>query len=179
MRWLAAVVLAPMLMLGALGGTTFLAHKHDGHGLHLHAADTAARALLSAADHRAAHRVGDCAVDPEAGGGADQEYRHSRSPSSENGPLIDDSRPGERDQAPDGLLVSLPDHEQLPTRGIDLSKNLTPAVVSILAELLVRPPPDLDRRIGSPGGLSGCGPLDLSALSAGDRLVRTSHALLI
>lgn len=178
-HWLAVVVLTPLLMLGALGGTTFLAHRHDGHGLHLHAADTATEVERSAADHRAAHRMGDCPFDPAAGAAADHRHGHAGSSCSESGPPSQVDRPDETHHAPDGLLVSVPDHEQLLRRGIDLSEAFPPGAVLISAAPVAPPPPDLARQIGSPGGLRGCGPLDLRALSAGDRLVRTSCALLL
>lgn len=161
MRWLAVVVLAPMMALGTFGGARFLAHGHDDHGTHLHPVGQLKGAELTAADHADDHGH-DHAVQPSdcfvPGDGDEGEL------------------PGE---VPKGVIVSIDDHKQLPPRGTDLGKSLLPAVMFVMAVFLMPPSPDLDRHIGSPGGASSGGPLDLVGLSASDRLVRTSRALLI
>lgn len=159
-RWLAVVVLTPVLMLGAFRGTDLLAHGHDDHGLHFHASHSAGYGALAWAGHAADHG-----------------HEHPDLPSDL--PPAEEGGRGEQGQVPPGVVVSLPDHEQLPTRGTDLSKTLSPVPVFILVAFVVQPSPDLGRRAGSPSGPPEGGPLDLRALSAGDRLVRTSRALLI
>ncbi|GMV26740.1 MAG: hypothetical protein AMXMBFR58_27710 [Phycisphaerae bacterium] len=161
MRWLAVVVLAPMMAMGTLGGAQFLSHGHDDHGTHLHPVGPLKGAELAAADHADDH-------------GHDHAVSASDSPAPCDGD--EDGLPGE---VPEGVIVSIDVHKQLPTRGTDLSKSLLPAVMFVIAVFVVPPSPELDGHVGSPGGAGGGGPLDLVALSASDRLVRTSRALLI
>jgi hypothetical protein len=160
MRWLVLVVLMPMLSLGALGGLAFLAHGHDDHGMHLHPVNALDRVSLTAADH-ADHHGHDHATVPSDDSFSDFE-------------TSDDLR-----EVPDGVVVAFDDHKQLPTRGIDLSKSLTQIAVFMATVFVLPTSPDVHRHIGSPGGSGRYGPLHLFALTANDRLVRTTQALLI
>lgn len=161
MRWLAFVVLAPILALGTFGGARFLAHNHDDHGMHWHpvVVGPLKGAELAAADHADLHG-----------------HDHSVPPSDCTEPSDGDEEPCE---VPEGVIVSIDVHKRMPTRGTDLDRSMLPVVLFVIADFVMPPPPDLDRHIGSPGGDAGGCPLDLVALSARDRLVRTSMALLI
>jgi hypothetical protein len=128
--------------------------------MHLHPVRALDGGKLAAADHAADH-------------GHDHRGGPAETPADQGDDRHDQGR------APDGVLVSLPDHKQVPARGADLGQALAPATSFVGLAFLAPPPPILDRRIGSPGGPPGGGPLSLRALSAGDRLMRTSCALLI
>jgi hypothetical protein len=163
-HWLAVVLIAPMLVLGAFNRATFLAHGHDDHGMHLHQVGVHYDGKLTAADHADDHA---------------DEHGH------DHGPLPSDNLPdGEQGgtqlaEVPGGVLISFDTHKQLPTRTIDLGKTLSPAVVVAFIAFVLPISPDLDLHVGSPGGAFNCGPMNLLALRASDRLVRTSRALLI
>jgi hypothetical protein len=170
-RWLAVVILAPLLALGTFGGFRVYAHAHDGHGLHFHAARTNAGAVSAAATHRASHQHGACAIDAPArtcedSGGCGHTAGH-RSAAADPGA----STPGE------GILIVLPDHEQMLARGIALNGPTSPVAALVLAAFVVPSWPVLDRHIGSPGGAAASP--NPHALHATDRLVRTSCALLL
>lgn len=162
MRWLAAVVLVPLMAIGTFGGAKFLAHGHDDHETHLHPLGLLKVAELAAADHADHHG-----------------HDHDVLPSDRSVPFDGDEGGEEPAEVPEGVIVSIDVHKQLPTRGTDLGKSLLPAVMFVIAVFAMPPSPDLERHVGSPGGAIGGGPLDLVALSASDRLVRTSRALLI
>jgi hypothetical protein len=159
-RWLAVVLLAPLLALGTLGGQQFLAHGHDEHGTHLHPVLMADGGQFDAADHADHHGHEHPGTPPEAPGEEDDG--------------------GDSDQVPNGVRVSLPGHKQLPARGMSIGKTLSliPAAVVLTPSVTVLLP-DPNQRAGPPRGLPGRGPMHLQRLSAGDRLVRTSRALLI
>ncbi len=82
-------------------------------------------------------------------------------------------------EVPGGVVVTFDDNKQLQPRGIDLSKSLAPMAIFIARLFTLPTEPDVYRHIGSPGGSGRNGPLNFCALSANDRLVRTSQALLI
>jgi hypothetical protein len=163
LRWVMLMVLSPVMLMGLFRGSAFQLHGHDDHGVHAHAVGGSDQGPLVDADHDIRHG-----------------HRHPHVPADSTSPVgvpITD-----HSESPEGLLVSVPDHDQLPIgRGLDLStvwsKIAAFAVFDIFAPLW----PDLDRRMGSPGGGLPCEgpPRCLCALSAGDRLVRTSRALLI
>ncbi|MBU6414391.1 MAG: hypothetical protein KGS45_13085 [Planctomycetes bacterium] len=169
-----AVVLIPILVLGAFGGTTFLAHAHDGHDAHLHASPSVEEARLSADQHRLAHALGIATCD----GGHACRDGHSSSGEVPAEPKEDPDLPAPVED-PSGLVITIPDHEQLVSRGIDLSQTLQAAQVFYCALASLWTQPHVEQDEGSPGGSIASGPLHLTALTAGQRLVRTSSALLI
>lgn len=173
-RCVLAVVLIPILILGVFGGTTFLAHAHDGHDVHLHASPSVEEARISANQHRLAHALGTATCD---GGHAGRDG-HSNSGEVPAETKEDPDFPAPVED-PSELVITIPDHEQLVSRGIDLSQTLQAARVlhCALASLWIQPPAEQDE--GSPGGSIRSGPVHLTALTAGQRLVRTSNALLI
>jgi hypothetical protein len=170
-RCVLAAVLIPVLVLGIFGGITFLSHSHDEHDSHLHASSSFGDTRLSAEQHRLAHAVG---MDPHQGCRSCSEG----CPLSSSDPIEEQDFPAPT-EAPDGLVITIPDHEQLVARGIDLSQTLKAAQVfqCFLASYWAQP--DVSEEAGSPGGLDPSGPRHLCALTAGQRLVRTSQALLI
>jgi len=157
MRWLAVVLLSPLLALGTFAGAEFLAHQHDDHGTHFHATDLDAHRKLAALSHAADHghhHPADLTADGD--------------PTSVEGEL-----------PPPGVVVAVPDQEQIPSRSLDLCQALSRASVCLVSLFLAPHSPDLDRHIGSPGGRGDWDPQSLCALRTGDRLVRTSRALLL
>lgn len=166
-RWLAVAVLTPLLMLSALGGTTFLAHGHDAHGLHVHAGHSVKEAQHSAARHLAAHDQGRCPMEP----------RHEHPADPHDHPPVDEPAPFDPDRPPAGVIVSVPDLDQIPTRPAELGAAISPVATLLLATFLTPAPPDAALATADPGGRGT--PRNLLALRAGDRLVRTSRALLI
>ena len=168
------MVLIPILVLGAFGGTTFLAHAHDGHDVHLHASASIEEARLSADRHRLAHALGIATCDDLPAG----HDGHSKSGDVPSQPKEGSDLPAPSED-PSGLVITIPDHEQLVSRGIDLSQTLQAAQVLHCALAWFWTQPDVSQEEGSPGERVVSGPLHLSALTAAQRLVRTSSALLI
>jgi len=173
-RCVLAVALIPILVLGAFGGTTFLAHAHDGHDSHLHAAPSIDEARLAADQHRLAHALGAATCD----GGQAGRDGHSNSGGVPAEPIEDPDVPAPVED-PSGLVITIPDHEQLVSREIDLSQTVQAAQVLHCALAWFWTQPHVEQDEGSPGGSTASGPLHLTALTAGQRLVRTSNALLI
>jgi len=175
-RWLLVVALIPALVLGAFGGTTLLAHAHDGHGTHFHIASSEAQARYSAEQHRHAHALGtDTCAPPEQACGHGE---HGVCSECSVVPIDEHDGPSSTGEH-DGVVVTVPDHEQLATRGIALPRSLTAAYVFQSVPAILRPRPDDGEEMGSPGGCGVGGPRHLLALTASQRLVRTSNALLI
>jgi hypothetical protein len=166
MRWLGLIILIPTLLMGILGGTQFLAHGHGDHGVHVHhlhvpPLDTSALRSTHDALHHVAH----------------DGHTHPTAPQP---PWAHDAGATFPDHtSPRGALISLPDHDQLPARQVDLGRHLQLATPAPVAIFDVPAAPQLKHHIGSPGGRPAVGPLDLHATSAGERLLRTSRALLI
>lgn len=173
-RWIAVAVFTPLLVLSAFGGTTFLAHGHDAHGLHLHAGHSVQGAEYSAARHIAAHDQGRCVLD-----GASADADHGPAESQRGCPADNEPAPSDADHPPVGVIVSVPDHDQIPTQPAELSKALSAIATILFVEFQLPACPAVERCISDPGGRVGHGPRDLVAVRAGDRLVRTSRALLI
>lgn len=159
-RWLAVVLIAPILVLGAFNRATFLAHGHDDHGMHLHQVGVHDAGKLTAEDHA-------------------DDHGHDHGPLPSDAPTHEEQGGTQLAEVPGGVLISFDTHKQLPTRSLDLGKTLSPAVVVAFIAFVLPISPNLDLHIGSPGGAFNGGPMNLLALSASDRLVRTSRALLI
>lgn len=173
-RCLLTALLVPMLVLAGFGGVTFLAHAHDGHGSHLHAAASVDAARLAATEHLHAHSVGVTACEYPAVPASRVGHKHdlgSKSLRGSDGPV-----PVE---APTGLIISIPDGEQLGSRFIDWSQQLDIVKVSRDALAYSYPLPHVVYEEGSPGGPLTASARHLASFTAGQRLVRTSHALLI
>lgn len=168
-----ALAIIPTLVLGAFGGTTFVAHSHDGHGSHLHASSSLVDAQLEAEQHLLAHASGIATCDdPEFSRGCAE---HDEEP-AEHGEGPHHPLPIEE---PGEIVITIPDHEQIVARGIDLARTLeaSDALQCFLACLWTQT--DLSEETGSPGGWVVVPAHYLSAFTAGQRLVRTSQALLI
>jgi hypothetical protein len=173
-RCVLAVALIPILVVGAFGGTTFLAHAHAGHDSHLHAAASIEGARHAAEQHRLAHTSGIADCDQLSA------VVHGPTKSGEvpSEPIKNPDLPTPSED-PSGLVITIPDHEQLVSRGIDLSQTIKAAQVFQCFLTSFWSPPDVTDETGSPGGCDSGGPQHLCALTAGKRLVRTSQALLI
>lgn len=82
-------------------------------------------------------------------------------------------------EEPDGLLLSIPLHDQTLTRGIDLSTLITIAEVIVPAAWILMPAPHSALQDDPPADRVGSIPRHVCALHAGERIMRTSRALLI
>lgn len=160
-RWVVLLVLAPVLVLGGFAGAEFLAHSHEEHGFHLHAVSSGDARIVSAADHVADH--GRDQPDPNAGASSDEQT-----------PAGDEDPAGECDET-DGTIIAIGHHQKAPNRGTSLSTLLTPALTVVAILTPVQPGPCWVS-IAPP---RSAGPVFLSTLKTGDRLVRTSCALLL
>lgn len=171
-----AVVLIAVLVLGAFGGTTFIAHAHDGHQTHLHVGPSRDAAMQLGMQHRLAHAAGHADCGEHYEGGDHDRRAHDPEPTH-----VPDS-PASTEE-PDDVSITIPDHDQLVTRGVDLARMAKVAACLACASAWVWNPPDVTQEVGSPGGRGGGrlsdAPLHLSSLKAMDRLVRTSSALLL
>ncbi len=173
-RCVLAVALIPILILAAFGGTTFFAHAHDGHGSHLHAARSVEDARLSAAQHQLAHAVGTATCEYPADGPNDGAHADEFSSSPSHGSDL----PAPLEE-PTGLIITIPDNDHLASRGMDWSQQLHVAQVVHDTFAWLWTPPHVAQEEGSPGGSVTRSALHLSSLTASQRLVRTSKALLI
>ena len=158
-RWLTLLIFAPLFLLplGPLCGSGILVHNHADHGVHLHAVRSVNAAASAAADH-ASHHHHDCALDEHSAASHDDE--HDR-------------------EAPEGVLVRLPDHLQRPSAQLQLAKLKQLPAHAFIA-LLLPPACAPSLHSNNPRAHDGRGdPYALRALRAADRIVRTSNALLI
>jgi hypothetical protein len=175
-RGLMVVILVPVLVLGAFGGTTFLAHSHGENDSHVHVSPASKGGSLCPEQHRLVH----------APGAAECDGHH---PNVDHGEMSDHGDfPRCADhptpiEAPDGVLITIPDDEQLVPRGVGLAKTSQPSALFAVACAWLWNPPDVTEHLGSPGGWGGgptsVTPLHLASLSTVNRLVRTSGALLL
>lgn len=161
------------LMLGMLGGFSVVSHSHDGHGVHWHAAKSPEAATILAAAHLEAHR----SEQADASHAHFDDYCPGHQ-HREHDAETPDNQPAEGDHG--GLLVTVPDHEQVNRRAGEVvlaastesvsvpplpEPGLSPAIIDALSEPVFR-------------GRSAV-PRHLCALRASERLVATSRALLI
>jgi hypothetical protein len=77
------------------------------------------------------------------------------------------------------LVFSIPDHELMTSRGINLSATPKLAQIIPIALYWIWAQPCVSEQLGSPGGCPPSALRHLYALTVGQRLVRTSQALLI
>lgn len=163
-RWLVVVLIAPMLLLGAFNGATFLAHRNHEHGVHLHPIGLLHSGVLAMDDHASCHGHDDASLPAERPAEGDQEG---------------DQGGDELKAGPCCFIVCLDVQKQLPTRNLGLRKSLFPEAVCPIVAHVAPKLPQLDLSVGSRSGSLHDGPMHLILLGAGDRLVRTSRALLI
>lgn len=167
-----AALLLPLLVLNALGGTAVLAQCNEGDvaGLHLHAVGLGAG--QDNTNSGAKHDHDGC--------GGHEEQTSDQSPHDESLPTSTDTS-----ACP---VASASDHGQLGGQrlsggGIEVGKvaNGAPAADAAVFALLMSLTLDLtaDSPEGGWGTLSRSKPMHLSALSAGDRIIRVSRALII
>lgn len=159
-RWIAVVLITPILVLGAISRATFRSHCHDEHGMHLHAVVMIADGMLTAAGHADDHGHGHAALGSDSRDGGEHVCH-------------------ELGKVPCCLIICFNAHKQLPTRTVGFKEQLSRAAMFAMAVVALPPYLGLNLSVGLPGGALNGGPMDLLALRAGDRLVRTSRALLI
>lgn len=104
-------------------------------------------------------------------GGHSHDHSHEHAHTHATDPITDEER--------DGLLLSIPLHDQTLTRGIDLSTLITIAEVIVPTEWIVLPAPHCALQDDPPADRFGSIPRHLRALRASERILRTSSALLI
>jgi hypothetical protein len=159
-RWLAVLLIAPILVFGISMRAKFLAHCHHEQQVHLHPVAVLANSELCAADHAGDDGHGHASLGSDRPDGGQRVCR-------------------EFGKAPCGLIICFDVHKQLPTRTLDFGKPLSRAAIVAIAACVPSKSQYLDLRVGSPGGALNGGPMHRLSLKAGDRLVRTSRALLI
>lgn len=178
-RALITIVVVPILVLGAFGGITFFAHAHGEHDPHLHAAPFASSDRFCPEQHQLAHASGAATCDehPRDNNQGEPGNHTHLSDCSDHPVSLDDSQ---------GLLITIPDHEQLASRGVELSQIIQASPVFQAPSAWLAHPPDLAALLGDPGDPSGPGggawspaPVHLASLKAVHRLVRTSGSLLL
>jgi len=175
-RLLLLVALIPQIAIGVFGGTTFLAHNHDHHELHLHAAGSTAGVEFSTVDHVADHDGAHGSFDGWASDTPDlgDDLSDFHSPNGHH--LFEDYSD---DHAPAGVKVSVPDLDQWLGRSIELGRNLSSVAVVALVAFSSQPLFYGNQPSVLIDGWSSADRLDICSLRAVDRLVRTSGALLI
>lgn len=157
-----------MLALGAFHRATLFAHQHGDGDFHLHRISVLGGARLADAVHSDHHGQDHLGVPTD------------HCPGGFHGGCSDGDLPGDQPvEAPGCMIVVIDAHEQLLTRGTELGKAVPLAVTFAIVALVLPPSPDLALPLGSPGGVFRCGPMSQRSLSAGERLVRTSCALLL
>jgi len=166
-RWLVVLLIAPLLVLGALSPVTSHTHCMDEPGVQLHLA----------VEFEYGVRVGACHGDDHG-----HRHVHHCGHSHAQG-LLDFASGGEPnldecDTLPCYLVGCFVPVAVL-QRSFDSVRTLRAVTTFVLVAFVLPRSPDLDRSLGSPGGLSGGKPMDMLAITASDRLVRTSRALLI
>lgn len=177
MRCFAAFAMIPILILSSLGGTTLLAHAHDGHGIHFHIAPSPEEARLSAQQHRLLH-----AHDPHA---CDNSSNHHHEHDQPCDHAHDESRIAEftlPSSHPDSnsLIITIPDQEALTLRGTHLVAFDIQAHLILLTTLLTWSLLTVSDVAASPGGTHfPAAPRHLCDLSTSQRLVRVNGALLL
>ncbi len=169
-----ALLLVPLMVLQVFGGVTYLAHAHDGHGTHLHIAGSRDAAITVARSHVAFHAAG---------------YTHKETSQAANCDHADDAHadhaqaitqasilPSDHQGEPHGLLVTIPDHEQVNVRAVSAVSAPQPVSMLVAMAWVLAPVPDVSQNQGSPGGQAY---MHLAGMTASQRLVRTSGALLL
>jgi len=166
-----AAVLIPMLLLAGFGGTTLIAHAHSGHGTHFHADWLKPEPHFSSPQHQSPHGAKAAAC------------IHRDSDNFNTWPCdicpLSIEQPGfpPCGEGSEGLAISIPDDEQVVVREADVLAALKAAQFVQYVLAVVWKAPDVSEETGSPGGREPIGPGLLCALSACERLVRTSQAL--
>ncbi len=171
-RWLASVILVPLLVLGAFRGTSMVAHAHDDHHFHLHAGVSAEAASAFAAMHLQLHEIHPSCCGHDVPPCTEEKSGHDRLDQL----LADPASPL---AAEDGIVISIPDETQLRQPGIHMHAA---GIFAQPVQLLAASTYDLccgPQIVHSPLLIRSHPPLHLDDVSCSQRLVRTSHALLI
>ena len=184
MRLIVLVALIPQITIGVFGGTTFLAHNHDHHELHLHTAGSTPGVELSTpvelsittnhdADHAGAHGSFDGWASADTHD-LDYDLTGSHCP---NGRQQSEDCPD--NQTPADVKISIPDLDQRLGRSLELERALSSVAVVALVGFTLQSLSHADQPSGSLEGLSSVQRLDICGLHAVERLMRTSGSLLI
>lgn len=152
MRLLVLVLMVPLLVLGSFGGTSIYWHEHGADTTHVHVGPTQIVADATGCWH---------ANEPTASGG-DAGLGSMYPVHSE-----------------EGVLISIPDHEHMLAQRLDISQALKAAQDLEYFLESFRLQPEVVEDAQPPDGWAVTAPQHLCALTAGQRLVRTSQALLI
>ncbi|HEX2837905.1 MAG TPA: hypothetical protein VHN77_07245 [Phycisphaerales bacterium] len=174
LRGCIALLLVPLMVLQVFGGVTYLAHAHDGHGTHLHIAGSPDAAITVARSHLAFHAAGHTHHESSQASGCDHaddahaDHAHTFAQAS--------ILPADHQGEPHGLLVTIPDHEQVNARAVSAVAAPQPVNMLVAMAWVLAPVPDVSQNHGSPGGQAH---MHLAGMTTSQRLVRTSGALLL
>jgi hypothetical protein len=161
-RCLVAGLLALVVMLGSSSGAMVAGRGHDDHARHLHAHDHGPGVAVLVCSARPLNEGQAAGDGPAAGEPGDPEFDCCRS-----------------DRCPGRTLISLAGQTQRRARVADESPDPRPQDPGTLGGIadwtLVRRGIGFSLGAGPPRG----GPVSLIWVRAGDRIVRTSHALLL
>lgn len=164
------IAMLPALVTSAFGGASFFAHRHDGHGVHVHIGASKEAALLLASRHARDHDAGRdgpaCPGHVHEGGCEAQEF-----------PV--DGVPIEPEEDPEGVLITIPNLEQRSDQKAALAwSTWNPAPEFEFMWPRVFAPTDASAEWRpAPRGRSSS--LLAAPATVCERLVRTSCALLI
>lgn len=162
------------MVLQVFGGVTYLAHAHDGHGTHLHIAGSRDAAISVARGHVAFHAAGHTHDEAVSSGGCN--HAETAHPDHIHAVPSVSISPADHQGEPHGLLVTIPDHEQVNARAISAVAPPQPVNMLVAMAWVLAPLPDTSESQGSPGGRAQ---VHLAGMTASQRLVRTSGALLL
>lgn len=185
LRWFAAFAMIPILILTTFGGTTLLAHSHDGHSTHFHVGSSVAAAREQANQHRIAHATGAAHCETPSPQPQSTCSDHSHSAYE---PLVqscaEHATPGNEplaplDESPDGLIISVPDQDPLASAPITVPQfQSSGELIASLAFCLLAESDSFDLSAQAPR-LATDVPRQQCALPTTARIVSTSRALLL
>ncbi len=169
-----ATLLVPLLVFGFLRGGLFVAHAHGDQTTHFHAISPVSAFKLIVGEHCEEHRHDH---DHSHDHSRDHQHDHGNSDAPCDSSHEDDDA-STCDHAPEGLLVSFAQPKQLPVRAVDVSKTLHQLTVTVVIAIL--PTTSFHAAfLDPPEATVQSTPMDFIALGTSQRLVRTSHALLL
>jgi hypothetical protein len=171
-----AILFVPILLLGLLGGTAVLAHSHDGHATHFHFAASESDAQELALQHRRAHAEGRApCVTVRSDHGCQSRYDDCTTMTNPAAPGDTAGVPGK----PEGVLLSIPELGDWSVRSHVAAIVEHP--VHVVDYVPANDHESMSLVIENPmcGLASPRGPCHMYLLTTGQRIVRTSRALLI
>ncbi|MGE3108156.1 MAG: hypothetical protein AB7G11_10005 [Phycisphaerales bacterium] len=161
-----AVALLPLLTSGVLGGTTIIAHSHDGHGLHVHVARSNDLAARLADRHIRMH---------ESGKPSHECPDHSHSSPGSAVQVVHEPSPGP--EPSDGTIITLPVNLTVVRSGFQAVATLSPPGAA--AWLVCPADAAPDPRLSTVRNCLSARPRDDIGRRSLDRIMRLNGALLV